>query len=208
MAAVRFLDYELFLRSWAGIPVTLQAANCVPDYVSALVAGADTSHRIVASYYRLVHPWLPIVSKRKIYRRLLNPLLPARVDASFLLLCMSLIPSSKGIERPDRLPMYLAALNCLVEIQRSGLVTPEILQGCILLTVYEQGHAIYPAAEISISISLRYALSLGMGWDRRGRMMPCRRGLMRRRKEGGRGGLYMFSKGLSRLLEASIFSKV
>ncbi|RFU82154.1 fungal specific transcription factor [Trichoderma arundinaceum] len=167
MAAVRFLDPELFQRSLKGTPLTLLTANRVPRYVQNLVMGRETPLRIATEYYQLVHPWLPIISKRKVYERLLSPLVPIRVDVAFLLLCMSLLASSyKEIEDPDGSLEYRAAVQYFTEIQRSGIVTPEVLQGCILLAIYEWGHAIYPAAEISIGTSLRYALSLGMGWNK------------------------------------------
>ncbi|PTB48368.1 hypothetical protein M431DRAFT_326191 [Trichoderma harzianum CBS 226.95] len=166
LATIRFLDHELFLRSLRGATPSLRVAVCVPGYVKQLVLEGSLSQRIMTSYYQSVHQWLPIVSKKKVYERLLNPLLPARVDSAFLLLCMSLLTSScTGIQDPDVLPEYCAAIKYCTEIQRSGLITPEVLQGCILLSVYEWGHAIYPAADLSISMCLRYALSLEMGWE-------------------------------------------
>ncbi|KAL7904128.1 fungal-specific transcription factor domain-containing protein [Trichoderma velutinum] len=166
IAAARFLDPELYYRSLAGVSIALQATNHIPTYVRDLVIGGDVSQKIVTSYYQLAHPWLPIISKRKVHERLLNPLLPIRIDTAFLLLCMRLLASSYDKDKsPDSSLEYRAAIQCFMEIQRSGIATPEVLQSCILLSVYEWGHAIYPAAEISISASLRYALSLGMSWD-------------------------------------------
>lgn len=165
IAAIRFLDNGLFLRSLGDSTPSLRAAVCVPSYIKQIVLDGGSPQRIVTSYYQSVHQWLPIVCKRKVYERLINPLLPARVDSAFLLLCMSLLASScTGIQDPDVLPEYCAAIRYCMEIQRSGLMTPEILQGCILLSVYEWSHAIYPAADLSMSMCLRYALSLGMGW--------------------------------------------
>ncbi len=42
MAAARFLDPELYLRSLVGVPFTLQAASRVPSYAQDLVLGGDT----------------------------------------------------------------------------------------------------------------------------------------------------------------------
>lgn len=49
-------------------------------------------------------------------------------------------------------------------MQISGILSMETLQGCILLMVYEIGHAMYPAVQVSLGVCLKYSLSLGLGW--------------------------------------------
>lgn len=97
------------------------------------------------------------------YGYLLNPLVAKAADAVFLFLCMNLY-SQEDAHDDGWTPGYYAAVRCLNDLQLSGTLTFEMLQGCILLAIYEHGHAIYPSAQLSVSISLKYALSLGMGW--------------------------------------------
>jgi hypothetical protein len=51
-----------------------------------------------------------------------------------------------------------------MELEISGALSLNILQGCILLAVYEQGNAIYPAAHLSVGSCLKQATALGLGW--------------------------------------------
>ncbi|OAA66938.1 Transcription factor [Niveomyces insectorum RCEF 264] len=161
--ASRFLDYDVFQRGEAHLPPTLRVPSLIPDYVKPFVDGHARFKQIATHYYQLVHPWLPIVSKRKVYDHLLNPLLPLRVDAVFLCLCMQLVSQPPETESPWT-PQYRAATRFFTDVQAAGVLSMESLQGCILLATYEMGHAMYPAAEVSIGTCLKCALVLGMGW--------------------------------------------
>jgi hypothetical protein len=118
---------------------------------------------IVANYYRLAAPWLPFISKRRVVDQLLNPLVPFVADAAFLLLCMKLITQPPGED--DRWSeCYATASNYRIELQLQGVLSLNLLQGCVLLSVYEHGNAMYPDAHISIGICLKHASALGLGW--------------------------------------------
>lgn len=161
--ASRFLDYEIFQRGEANLPPTLRVPSLIPSYVRPFVGGNAGFKEVATRYYQLVHPWLPVISKRKIYDHLLNPLLPLRVDAVFLCLCMKLFIQPPENENPWT-PEYCAATRFFSEIQVAGVLSMETLQGCVLLAVYEIGHAMYPAAQVSLGTSLKCAFALGIGW--------------------------------------------
>lgn len=161
--ASRFLDYEIFQRGEANLPPTLRVPSLIPSYVRSFVGGNAGFKQVATRYYQLVHPWLPIISKRKIYDHLLNPLLPLRIDAIFLCLCMKLFIQPPENESPWT-PEYCAATRFFMEIQAAGVLSMETLQGCVLLAVYEIGHAMYPAAQVSLGTSLKCAFALGIGW--------------------------------------------
>ncbi|KAF2099952.1 hypothetical protein NA57DRAFT_75453 [Rhizodiscina lignyota] len=57
---------------------------------------------------------------------------------------------------------YLAAKYLLVDLEAAGIPTVETLQALMLITLYEIGHAIYPAAYMSVSLCARMAIALGM----------------------------------------------
>ncbi|GKZ52024.1 hypothetical protein AbraIFM66951_009722, partial [Aspergillus brasiliensis] len=57
-------------------------------------------------------------------------------------------------------PEYHDARQLFADLQIAGMLSLETLQGCILLAVYELGHAMYPAANISIGACVSYALAL------------------------------------------------
>lgn len=164
-AAIRFMDHGLYLRSQAQTSIpTVTELDPIPGYLRPLLSNISALRQTAISYYRLASRWLPIISRRKIFNQLLNPLLPLRADAVFLLLCMKLIITQPHLEPFSWPSEYYAAVRYRMELELAGLASLEILQGCILLGAYEQGNAIYPAAHTSIGICLKHASALGMGW--------------------------------------------
>jgi hypothetical protein len=57
---------------------------------------------------------------------------------------------------------YYAAKHFHLELENSGIFSVQILQAGILLAIYELGHAIYPAAFLSIGSCARSAYALGI----------------------------------------------
>lgn len=165
-AAIRFMDRNLFLRSQAPSgTITFAEPDPIPSHVRPFLSNRDTLRQIATSYYRLANRWLPIISKRKIFDQLLNPLLPLRADAVFLLLCMKTTITQPLLEPHSWSSEYHAAVRYRADLEHAGLASLEILQGCILLATYEQGNAIYPSAHTSIGICLQHASALGMHWS-------------------------------------------
>lgn len=91
-AAIRFMDCDTFLRSQVPGYVT-NASEPIPSYVQT---HRPALQHIVASYYRLAAPWLPVISKQRVVDHVFNPLVPFVADAAFLLLCMKLITQPLG----------------------------------------------------------------------------------------------------------------
>ncbi|KAL7909366.1 hypothetical protein GGI35DRAFT_379758 [Trichoderma velutinum] len=164
-AAIRFMDHSLYLRSQVQTSIpTVTESDPIPSYLRPLLSNRSALRQTAISYYRFASRWLPIISRRKIFDQLLNPLLPLRADAVFLLLCMKVIITQPQLEPLSWPSEYYAAVRYRTELELAGLASLEILQGCILLGAYEQGNAIYPAAHTSIGICLKHATALGMGW--------------------------------------------
>lgn len=57
---------------------------------------------------------------------------------------------------------HLALKHAILEAENAGILTLPLLQAKILLTIYELGHAIYPAAYFSIASCARYGTALGV----------------------------------------------
>ncbi|KAL7892178.1 hypothetical protein HDV64DRAFT_188621 [Trichoderma sp. TUCIM 5745] len=161
-AAIRFIDYDMFLRSQVAGHM-INAAEPIPTYVQAMLGDRPALQQIVAGYYRLAAPWLPFISKRRVVDQLLNPLVPFVADAAFLLLCMKLVTQPPG-EDDQWSECYAAASSFRIALQLQGVLSLNLLQGCVLLSVYEYGNATYPDAHISIGICLKHASALGLGW--------------------------------------------
>jgi hypothetical protein len=160
---VFFLDHPLFQRSQILIPPPLLP---IPPYISSLI-GSNTEIRNVAStFFSTVHSYLPIVSKKTFYDHFLNPFLQQRADVAFLCLCMKLIlwvPSNSDLGAEAQTRDYLAGKQYVSELESAGVFTVPMLQGRVLIALYEFGHGIYPAAYMSIGNCAAQAFALGLG---------------------------------------------
>lgn len=156
------MDCDMFLRSQ--VPGYINnASDPIPHHVQSILGDGPALQHIVASYYRLAAPWLPFISKQRVVHHVLNPLVPFVADAAFLLLCMKLITQPLG-EDGRWSDCYAAATTYRTQLQLQGMLSLNLLQGCVLLSVYEHGNAMYPDAHISIGICLKHASALGLGW--------------------------------------------
>lgn len=161
---MRFLDADIFERT----QINLANMGLNPSsHLSLGVENAAQMRETAAQYSKLIHPWLPIISQNKIYNHLLNPLLPFRLDASFLYACMKMLVHqfNEGEDDPET-QEYRAAMQLFQKVQFAGVFSLEVLQGCLLIATYEFGHAMYPALHVSIGACVKYALALGLDWQR------------------------------------------
>jgi hypothetical protein len=60
------------------------------------------------------------------------------------------------------LALYHAAKRFHMAVEAVGVLSVHVLQANILTAIYEMGHAIYPAAYISVGTCARYGLALGI----------------------------------------------
>ncbi|KAI9836990.1 MAG: hypothetical protein M1819_000639 [Sarea resinae] len=118
---------------------------------------------MVATYFATVHTWLPIVSKKRFCQLLMNPPSSCGVDLSLLLLCMKLITQEppKTIEATQS-PLYTTAKQFFTLVEWSGIFSLQLVQSALLLAAYEIGHAIYPAAYLSVGHCARLGYALGL----------------------------------------------
>ncbi|KKO99131.1 hypothetical protein THAR02_08765 [Trichoderma harzianum] len=157
-----FLDYDLFSASSSKLP---PASLEVPSYVSAEIGDYMQQHTIASQYFATIHLWMPIVSNPRCFNTLLNPLSFDRADVALLCLAMKLnlwLPTASSSD--PHTTTYIAARQFLYGLEISGTLSLPILQAAILITIYEIGHAIYPAAYASISVCIQYAAALGLEW--------------------------------------------
>lgn len=122
---------------------------------------------IILEYFATVHHCLPIISHKRLERNLSIAWDNGDADLSLLFLGMKLI-TSKPVDGQDcgQNPMYIAAKRFVALLEASGMVSLILLQANILITLFEYGQAIYPAAWMSAGWCSRYAILLGInGFD-------------------------------------------
>lgn len=137
----------------------------IPSYIWNLLGDKAEIQETAMEFFSTIHLWMSIISKKRFYDHLLNPLISPRADFALLFLCMKLMNWMPADEDSSpRTPLYLAAKQYFMEVETAGILTLQAMQAGILIGLYELGHAIYPAASLSISACARYGLSLGLDW--------------------------------------------
>lgn len=68
--------------------------------------------------------------------------------------------------RNPRIPLYYTVKHFNLEVESSSVFSILVLQAGVLIALYELGHAIYPAAFLTIGACARYAHALGINVSR------------------------------------------
>ena len=89
-------------------------------------------------------------------------------DLAMLFLAMKLVITSADEVGDDSL--YSLAKNFLATLEHHGVISLLCLQAMVLVALYENSHAIYPAAWMTIGACARYADMLGLSCG--GKDMP------------------------------------
>jgi hypothetical protein len=167
-AEVQYLDFPtvLFLD-----PTILQhgqvdisyAAIPVPPQMLQLLGGMDEIQSVASSYFETIHKWMPFISKKRLYGSHLRPSFQTQPDVVLLLLALKLITTSPP-PRPQtpRTSLYQVVKHYHLDVENSSTFSILVLQAGILVALYENSHALYPAAFQSIGTCARYAHSLGI----------------------------------------------
>jgi len=113
--------------------------------------------------FKHIHCWMPFISKKRFFDCYLDPSFHSQPDVVLLLLSIKLVRELPPIHPPDaRTPLYHAANHRHPEVEGSSIFSLPVLQASVLLALYELGHAIYPAAYLTIGACARYAYALGI----------------------------------------------
>jgi hypothetical protein len=105
---------------------------------------------------------MPIISQKRLMLNMNSPLWEAGPDLALLFLCMKLIISRPFDVESAHTPLYTSAKRFLTLMEASGTISLFVLQAGLLVTWYEYGQAIYPAAYMSAGWCVRYGNLLGI----------------------------------------------
>ncbi|KAF6814743.1 fungal specific transcription factor domain-containing protein [Colletotrichum plurivorum] len=133
----------------------------IPAEVLQYLGDDEQVQRSATTYFATVHPWLPIVSKKRMNMGV--ALSQGGPDLAMLFLAMKLVTSTPaagvGVAQS---PLYRAAKRFASLLEHGGASSLMALQSMALIAYFEHGHAIYPAAWITIGSCVRYAEFLGL----------------------------------------------
>ncbi|KAL3957230.1 hypothetical protein ACCO45_007808 [Purpureocillium lilacinum] len=136
----------------------------VPDLLD--LTPANISQTLEAqAYFTTVHPWLPVISEDAYCSQLsASRTQPMQADFGLLTLSMYLVCA---LPVDGQVPAQTRSLYALLRSfvgMLEGLDAGnsfEMLQSRLLLSVFEMGHGLFPAAYISAGASIRAAVCLG-----------------------------------------------
>ncbi|KAL7952343.1 hypothetical protein V8C34DRAFT_319124 [Trichoderma compactum] len=152
--ASRFLDPNLFYHLQLETPkVDIAIPKMVADYVGTIV----DIQNIANTYFDSVHTWMPILSKKQFSSNLPNYLTHRKSELCLLVICMKL---SSSLTTTAKTVLYRTAKQFHFEMESSGILSVTVLQAGVLIAIYELGHAVYPAAFLSVGQCARYAAAL------------------------------------------------
>ncbi|KAL7942607.1 N-terminal binuclear Zn cluster-containing protein [Trichoderma barbatum] len=154
----RFLDPEAFSSAQLKVPEP-DIDHLITKDVSDFVGDVANIKAISDKFFNSVHEWMPIVSKVHFLSNLVSWLTHKRAELFFLILAMKL--SCEQVSGP-RTPLYQVTKYLQFRIENSGALSLQVIQGSVLIAIYEMGNGIYPSAFLSIAGCARYATALGI----------------------------------------------
>ena len=135
----------------------------IPQKIHNSLGSVLDMRDIVDRYFENIHQWLPIHSRKRMQIKLQTPSLELTADLALLLLCMKLITQGGHTTPQDaQSPLYWMIKRHATVVESSGLITLYYLQSLLLITAYELGHAIYPAAYLSSGHCARIGTLMGI----------------------------------------------
>lgn len=127
--------------------------------------GGKKPEEIIVRYFRGVHTWLPIISRRRFRERYRHFQTSPTADFSVLLLAMRLIiqhPSIDPAADQDREFLYLATKTLFAQVQTFIPSSLFLVQAAVILGHYEHGHGLIEAAYVTIGTGARMACAMNM----------------------------------------------
>lgn len=154
----RFLDPELFEQAQLELP-KLHLDSLLTDEHVELVGNVRKIQETAEHFFKTIHVWMPIISRIQFSRLLLNRLSHKRTELFLLVLSMKLCSART---ETSRTALYRTTKQLSVDVESCGALSLPVLQANVLITLYEFGHGIYPAAFHSVAQCARYATAIGV----------------------------------------------
>ena len=160
LMAMFFLDNFMWRETRSWIAKTVQ----IPNIFDWDLRSSNLQHsQAVDSYVRTVDQWLPILSRNKIdtLRVVVGSL--NEFERLLLLSSIRLVTSTPfSAEAAGSSDLYISVRKALMAGSAAPFPSIVPLQAMILLTVYEMGHGLYPAAFLSLGSCISMGQALGL----------------------------------------------
>lgn len=146
--ALFFLDYDIFKEARMTIP---KPSPPVPEEIYQMLGSVDGLRRIASLFFVDVHPWFPLLCQKRFELLLGDPAFVPSPDMALLFAAMNLLTDGGSNSLQSiKSTLYWGVKNYSVVLEANAVMTPQLIQAKMLITVYELAHAIYPAAYLSV----------------------------------------------------------
>ena len=148
--------HETLRRPTVDVAVTLQATK--------IFGSLQKVPAIATTYFDTVHHRLPIMSRKRFQQSLPALLATSSADFTALCLCLHLVQEYPAPQPGQSMQssLYVNVKSVIGLLESTGYMSLNVIQCRVLLSFYEMGHGIYPAASMSIAACARAARSLGL----------------------------------------------
>ena len=132
--------------------------------VSKIVGTVDELKSTALDYFNSIHPWMPVVSRTRFFSRLPQIWLEPQADFILLAFCMFLVIQIPGQDHLENMQssLYAMAKGLIALIESADILSIEVVQARLLVSIYELGHGIDSGAFISIGACARSGIALGI----------------------------------------------
>lgn len=155
-----FLDHDIFQQARLTIP---QPSLQISQDIYQILGTVDNLRKIAGRFFTQIHPWFPILSRKRSEIMLADSDFIPKPEVAGLLVAMHLITNVvSNCEGTVRSNLYWTVKNYLSTLEANNAMTAQLLQANVLLTLYELGHAIYPAAYLSLGKCTAMGKALGL----------------------------------------------
>lgn len=139
-----------------------QGRVAIPNRIMEYLDDAISFKSVVADYFKNVHHCMPVISRIRLHNLVSNtPLHQQEPDSILLLLSIKLILSTPD-QSKSASEEYTITKHFFFMVEAAGCLTLQMVQAGIMITLYELGHGIYPAAFSTIAVCARYGSALGI----------------------------------------------
>lgn len=132
----------------------------IPQELLSQIGSPAATRQIADSYFDTIHSWLPFVWERKFSQ--VTAFVDMHPDPAVAILLVAMKMITTAASNPFRNRLYRIVKGYLTVLEDSGFLTLGVLQAAIIITLYEIGHGIYPAAYMSIGRCARLGQMMGL----------------------------------------------
>ncbi len=137
--------------------------SLITDQLSKSVGNLHQVRHVVTKYFNTIHLWMPVIWESRFLDKLSVVFFEPQADLSLLILSMAIITDIPvGVNvLSSASSLYTLVKSSLAVVEAANIHLLEVLQSRLLLSLFEVGNGIDPAAYITLGATARAAAAMG-----------------------------------------------